>query len=857
MPWDATRLRVAAFEPDGTLGESALAAGGPDESIVQPEWSPDGTLHFVSDRTGWWNLYRLVEGPRLEPLAPMEAEFADPAWIFDRSSYGFLADGAIVAVARSGGRDHLYRIEPGLLVGEVEMPFTELDALRVGEHTVVALAGRPGDPAVVARFDPVTLAPAGVLRRASTVTIDPAAIAEPESIEFPTTGGRTAHALYYAPTNPAFAAPDGERPPLLVLSHGGPTANASTSLDLGKQLLTSRGIAVVDVDYGGSTGYGRDYRRRLEAQWGVVDVDDCVAAARFLVERGDVDRERLAIEGGSAGGYTTLAALAFRDVFAAGISLFGIGDLERCSRRQPTSSSRATTTAWSARIRRRPRCTASARRSTSWTGSRARCSSSRASTTRSSRRPRRRRSWRPSPPTGIPHAYIAFEGEGHGFRGADAIRRTHRGPAVVPRPGLRVRPGRRARAARGARPRDLARPPPPPGVRRHRGIDRDLMELSPIELVLGLFVVAVALAYVARRIGVAYPILLVLGGLALGLVPGVPTIVLDPSVVFLLLLPPILFGAGYSTPIRDFKANLRPIVLLAVGLVLFTTVVVGVVAQLLIPELAVNAGAAFALGAIVAPPDAVAATAIFRRLGVPRRVVTILEGESLINDATALIAYRFAVAVAIGGDLLVAAGRDVVRVRRPRRDRRRGRRRLHPDRGLAADERPDARDHDLAARPVRGLPAGRGPRRERGPGRGRGRADRRTARRAGPVAGRAADGPGVWDIVTFIINSFAFMLIGLQLPSILAHLDLPGPTLIAYGLAISLIVIVARIVWVFPATYLPRRLSKSHPGARPERRRRRPSSSSRGRACAAPSPWPPPWPCRSTSGSRSATWSSS
>ena len=199
------------------------------------------------------------------------------------------------------------------------------------------------------------------------------------------------------------------------------------------------------------------------------------------------------------------------------------------------------------------------------------------------------------------------------------------------------------------------------------------MELSPIELVLGLFVVAVALAYVARWIGVAYPILLVLGGLALGLVPGVPTIVLDPSVVFLLLLPPILFGAGYSTPIRDFKANLRPIVLLAVGLVLFTTVVVGVAAQLLIPELAVNAGAAFALGAIVAPPDAVAATAIFRRLGAPRRVVTILEGESLINDATALIAYRFAVAVAIGRRFSIAAGRDVVRVRRPRRDRRRGR----------------------------------------------------------------------------------------------------------------------------------------------------------------------------------------
>ena len=423
MPWDATRLRVAAFEPDGTLGESALAAGGPDESIAQPEWSPDGTLHLVSDRTGWWNLYRLVEGPRLEPLAPMEAEFADPAWIFDRSSYGFLADGAIVAVARSGGRDHLYRIEPGLLAGEIEMPFTELDALRVGEHTVVAIAGRPGDPAVVARFDPVTLAPAGVLRRASTVTIDPAAIAEPESIEFPTTGGRTAHALYYAPTNPAFAAPDGERPPLLVLSHGGPTSNASTALDLGKQLLTSRGIAVVDVDYGGSTGYGREYRRRLDGQWGVVDVDDCVAAARFLVERGDVDPWRLAIEGGSAGGYTTLAALAFRDVFAAGISLFGIGDLALLETQPHKFESRYNHRL----VGPYPEAAALYReRSPNFFMDRFSC---------------------PVlilqglddkvvPPAqaeaivaalaanGIPHAYIAFEGEGHGFRGAYAIRRT-------------------------------------------------------------------------------------------------------------------------------------------------------------------------------------------------------------------------------------------------------------------------------------------------------------------------------------------------------------------------------------------------------------------------------------------------
>jgi dipeptidyl aminopeptidase/acylaminoacyl peptidase len=423
MPWDATRLRVASFAEDGTLGESELAAGGPDESIVQPEWSPDGTLHLISDRSGWWNLYRLVDGPRLEPLAPMDAEFADPAWIFGRSSYGFLPDGAIVAIARMDGRDHLFRIEPGHLAGEIEIPFTELDALQVGAHTVVALAGAPGDPSVVARFDPVTLAPAGVLRRASTVTVEPGTISEPEPIDFPTSGGRIAHALYYAPLNPDFVGPDGEKPPLVVRVHGGPTSNASTALDLTKQLLTSRGIAVVDVDYGGSTGYGRDYRRQLDGGWGVVDVDDCVAAARFLVERGDVDPERLAIEGGSAGGYTTLAALAFRDVFAAGISLFGVADLELLAK---------DTHKFEARYEVRlvgPYPEAAARY-------RERSPIHSVDHISAPMLILQGLDDRVVPPAqaeaivaalasnGIPHAYLGFEGEGHGFRGADAIRRS-------------------------------------------------------------------------------------------------------------------------------------------------------------------------------------------------------------------------------------------------------------------------------------------------------------------------------------------------------------------------------------------------------------------------------------------------
>ncbi len=423
MPWDATRLRTAPIAADGSLGPSDLVAGAPEESIVQPEWSPDGILHLVSDRTGWWNLYRLLEGPRLEPLAPMAAEFADPSWILDRSSYAFLPDGSIVAIARAGGRDRIIHVRPGQLVGEVDSAFTELDGLRAGAETVVALAGSPAEATMVVAFDPTTLAPSGVLRRPTAFTPDPGAISTPESIAFGSTGGRTAYALYYPPSNAAFSGPADERPPLVVRSHGGPTSNASSALNLDIQFLTSRGIALVDVDYGGSTGYGRAYRRTLEGAWGVVDVDDCIAAARFLAERGDVDRDRLAIEGGSAGGYTTLAALAFRDVFAAGISLFGVGDLETLAR---------DTHKFEARYLDRlvgpyPEAAATYReRSPVHSLDRIACPvlvlqglddkvvpPSQAEAIVAALKA-----------NGIPHAYLAFEGEGHGFRGATAIRAT-------------------------------------------------------------------------------------------------------------------------------------------------------------------------------------------------------------------------------------------------------------------------------------------------------------------------------------------------------------------------------------------------------------------------------------------------
>jgi dipeptidyl aminopeptidase/acylaminoacyl peptidase len=333
MPWDATRLQVAEILADGSLGEARTVAGGSRTSILQPAWDAAGVLHFGCDETGWWNLFAF-DGPGglddpARNLAPMEAEIGDPAWVFARSSYAFVPGGGILAAARSDGHDGLIRVSPDGEVMPVETPFTELEGLRCGRSTAVALAAGPHDGPAIVRFDRYTGEPEGVLARSLSSSLDPGVLPHAEPIEFPTTDGATARALYFAPVNDRFRGPDGELPPLLVLSHGGPTGMASSALSLDRAFFTSRGIAVVDVDYRGSAGYGRPYRDALNGRWGVYDVDDCVAAARFLVERGSVDGARLAIRGGSAGGYTTLAALAFRpEVFAAGISSFGVADLE-------------------------------------------------------------------------------------------------------------------------------------------------------------------------------------------------------------------------------------------------------------------------------------------------------------------------------------------------------------------------------------------------------------------------------------------------------------------------------------------------------------------------------------------------
>jgi dipeptidyl aminopeptidase/acylaminoacyl peptidase len=327
MPWDGTELHLADVAADGSLGASETIAGSRTDWISQPRWSPDGVLHFAAEPTGWMNLYLWVGG-RAESVAPLEAEIVYPDWLFGYSSYVFLSDGSIVATGRSGGRERLYRIGPDSgTATPIEVPFTEMSSLAADGNRVVLRASSPTSPSAIIDLDPAS-GDWTVLRRSMATEFDPEDVSEPESVEFSTTGGKPAFGLFYPPRNRSIHGPDGALPPLIVTSHGGPTATAFVGLAVATQLFTSRGFAVLDVDYGGSTGYGREYRKRLEGEWGVVDVDDCVNGASWLAEQGLVDGRSLAIRGGSASGYTTLCAVTFRDTFKAGTSYFGIGDLE-------------------------------------------------------------------------------------------------------------------------------------------------------------------------------------------------------------------------------------------------------------------------------------------------------------------------------------------------------------------------------------------------------------------------------------------------------------------------------------------------------------------------------------------------
>jgi dipeptidyl aminopeptidase/acylaminoacyl peptidase len=329
MPWDGTELWVGELARDGVVSAARPVAGGPDESIFQPSWSPTGQLHFVSDRTGWWNLYRHADGEDVA-LCPRDAEFGWPMWVFGASMYAFLADGRIVCEIGERGVQRLAVLDPAsseLL--DLDVPYTAISYpyLSAEGSQAVLVAGAPTMPNAVISIDFGSRA-VDVLREGERIEVDAGFLSTPRAIEFPTEADRTAFAHFYPPMNANVEAPDGELPPLVVMSHGGPTSESTQAFSLGRQFFTSRGFAVVDVNYGGSTGYGREYRRRLNGAWGVVDTMDCIAAARYLAGEGLVDGDRLLIRGGSAGGYTTLCALVFHDDFAAGASYFGIADLE-------------------------------------------------------------------------------------------------------------------------------------------------------------------------------------------------------------------------------------------------------------------------------------------------------------------------------------------------------------------------------------------------------------------------------------------------------------------------------------------------------------------------------------------------
>ncbi len=341
MPWDGTELWVTpAHDP----GAARPLAGGREESIFAPAWDRKDRLRFVSDRDGWWNLYRTIvdlgapdaaeDLPAIEQLSTERADLGHPQWLFGGVTHVELDDGTLVVIRTENATERLYALEPGGgALRDLGLPFTSFGfpVLAGRGDRVAVVAGSPAAAVVVALVD-VASGEVETVRSASDETVDPGLISEPRAIEFPSGDGDVAHAFYYPPTNAEFVGPEDERPPLIVISHGGPTSHDTPELSQEYLFWTSRGFGVVDVNYRGSSGYGRAYRDKLRGTWGIVDTEDCVAAARFLAETGEVDGKRLAIRGGSAGGYATLCALVFHDEFAAGASYFGVADTETLAR---------------------------------------------------------------------------------------------------------------------------------------------------------------------------------------------------------------------------------------------------------------------------------------------------------------------------------------------------------------------------------------------------------------------------------------------------------------------------------------------------------------------------------------------
>jgi dipeptidyl aminopeptidase/acylaminoacyl peptidase len=341
MPWHATSLYLSDLDSDGSPLEEVLIAGGDQESIMQPEWSPDGSeLWFISDRSGWWNLYCYdLRTKAVRSVAPVEAEFGQPQWRLSQSTYAFLPDGRIIAACTQCGRDRLVLVEPKTgSMSEIDLDYTRIESVQAdGLGRIVFIGGAPAKSMSVALYE----LPQGahhVLTKETEFDDNPAInrfFTSAEWIEFATTEGELAHAIYYPPANPEFKGGTDEKPPLVVMCHGGPTSRAFSPLNLEIQYRTSRGIAVLDVNYRGSSGFGRAYRDRLEECWGIIDVADCINGARYLADKRLVDPQRMVITGRSSGGFTTLAALTsstFHDYFRAGASHYGIGDLEELAK---------------------------------------------------------------------------------------------------------------------------------------------------------------------------------------------------------------------------------------------------------------------------------------------------------------------------------------------------------------------------------------------------------------------------------------------------------------------------------------------------------------------------------------------
>ncbi len=331
MPWDGCELWVADIDGQGDLSNQVLVAGNVTESICQPEWSGDGTLYFVAEYTGWWNLYRWRPNTQQrEQLTNLDAEFGGPMWVFGQSMYGFVAANQILCTYSQHGESKLAILDTDTLtLRHIDTPYTAIGNVYATDGKAVFSAASPTTFGVIVLFELADLR-LTELKRSSDLDLGQFAgyLSVPQAIEFPTGNGQTAHTFYYPPVNKDFDGTAGELPPVLIKSHGGPTGATSSTLKLSYQYWTSRGIGVLDVNYGGSTGYGRDYRQRLNGNWGIVDMDDCVNAAKYLAAQGVIDGNRLMISGGSAGGYTTLCALTFRQVFKAGASYYGVSDAE-------------------------------------------------------------------------------------------------------------------------------------------------------------------------------------------------------------------------------------------------------------------------------------------------------------------------------------------------------------------------------------------------------------------------------------------------------------------------------------------------------------------------------------------------